>query len=191
MLHIVQRRYEESIQAKSVALPAVQDDIIKAVDLLTDTLVHEGKILICGNGGSAADAQHFSGELLNRFQIERPPLPGNALTTDSSTLTAIGNDYSFDEIFSKQVEALGRRGDVLFGISTSGNSGNVLRAIERGRELGMKIIGLLGRDGGKIAPLCDVAIVVPSNSTPRVQENHILIVHILCELIDERLFGRS
>ncbi|PJA24059.1 MAG: phosphoheptose isomerase [Alphaproteobacteria bacterium CG_4_10_14_0_2_um_filter_63_37] len=191
MLHIVQRRYEESIQAKSVALPAVQDDIIKAVDLLTDTLVHEGKILICGNGGSAADAQHFSGELLNRFQIERPPLPGIALTTDSSTLTAIGNDYSFDEIFSKQVEALGRRGDVLFGISTSGNSGNVLRAIERGRELGMKIIGLLGRDGGKIAPLCDVAIVVPSNSTPRVQENHILIVHILCELIDERLFGRS
>ena len=125
MLHIVQRRYEESIQAKSVALPAVQDDIIKAVDLLTDTLVHEGKILICGNGGSAADAQHFSGELLNRFQIERPPLPGIALTTDSSTLTAIGNDYSFDEIFSKQVEALGRRGDVLFGISTSGNSGNV------------------------------------------------------------------
>lgn len=143
------------------------------------------KVLICGNGGSAADAQHFAAELIGRFKKERKSLAGIALTTDTSILTAIGNDYSFEEIFSRQVEGLGNSGDVLFLISTSGNSPNLIRAAEKGKEKNLFIIGLLGKGGGKLKELCDMSIIIDSNNTPRIQEMHIFIIHIICELIED------
>ena len=149
------------------------------------------KILSCGNGGSAGDAQHFSSELLNRFEMERPPLPAMALTTDSSTLTAIANDYSYDDIFAKQIKALGESGDVLLAISTSGNSSNVVRAIDAAQDRGMTIIALTGHDGGEIAPAlldADIEIRVPSDRTARIQEVHLLVIHCLCDVIDRSLF---
>jgi len=149
------------------------------------------KILSCGNGGSAGDAQHFSSELLNRFEMERPPLPAMALTTDSSTLTAIANDYSYDDIFAKQIKALGETGDVLLAISTSGNSSNVVRAIDAAQDRGMTIIALTGHDGGEIAPAlldADIEIRVPSDRTARIQEVHLLVIHCLCDVIDRSLF---
>ncbi len=145
------------------------------------------KILLAGNGGSAADAQHIAAELVGRFHRERSALAAIALTTDSSALTAIGNDYGFDLVFSRQVEALGQAGDVLIGISTSGNSPNVLAATEAARARGMKIIGFTGKTGGKMATLCDVMVQVPSTETPRIQECHILLGHILCQLIEEAM----
>lgn len=144
------------------------------------------KILIAGNGGSAADAQHFAAELVGRFLAERRPLPAVALTTDTSALTAIGNDYGFDRIFSRQVEALAQPGDIFFGISTSGHSANILAATESARQSGCTTIGLLGRDGGRIAALVDLALVVPAQETPHIQEVHIMIIHLLCALVDRR-----
>jgi len=155
-------------------------------------LLNDGKILSCGNGGSAGDAQHFSSELLNRFERERPGLPAMALTTDSSTLTAIANDYSYSEVFSKQVTALGQTGDVLLVISTSGNSANVTAAIKAGHDRQMSIVALTGRDGGEMAKLItkdDIEIRIPSHSTARIQEVHLLVIHCLCDLIDNQLFG--
>lgn len=146
-----------------------------------------GKLMFCGNGGSAADSQHLAAELTGRFIKDRRPLAAVALSTDSSALTCIGNDYAFDEVFARQVAALGRSGDVLVAISTSGNSRNVIRAVEEARVLGVSVIGFLGRDGGALKALCDVSIVVPSQSTARVQESHILIGHTLCGLIEEHL----
>jgi len=145
------------------------------------------KLLLFGNGGSAADAQHIAAELMNRFLIERPPLPAIALTTDTSILTSIANDYAFDEIFSKQVKALGKKGDVALGITTSGSSGNVLKALRAAKKLGMTTIALTG-EGGKAASLADIALQIPSRSTPRIQEAHIAVGHILCDLIDTILF---
>ena len=145
------------------------------------------KVLFCGNGGSAADSQHLAAELTGRFIKDRRALAAMALSTDSSALTCIGNDYSFDEVFARQVAGLGRSGDVLIGISTSGNSRNVIRAVEEARAIGMTVIGLLGRDGGALRSLCDVPIVVPSQVTARIQESHILIGHTLCGLIEEHL----
>jgi len=166
--------------------------IVAAARMMTQALLADGKILACGNGGSASDAQHFSGELLNRFELERPGLPAIALTTDSSTLTSIANDYEFNEIFSKQVRALGHPDDVLLAISTSGNSENVLRAIHSAHERGMKVVALTGRDGGAISQALhaeDVELRVPAQRTCRIQEVHILIIHCLCDLIDAELLG--
>lgn len=150
-----------------------------------------GKILAAGNGGSAADAQHFAGELVSRFYFDRPPLAAIALTTDSSILTAIGNDYGFEDVFARQVQALGRPGDVFIAISTSGNSPNILKAIEAAKSIGLMVIGLTGRTGGKMNALCDVCLCAPSDSTPRIQECHLIIEHSLCACIEETLFGHQ
>ena len=151
-------------------------------------LAKGGKILLCGNGGSAADAQHLAAEFVNRFLIDRPALPAIALTTDTSALTAIGNDLDFRQVFSRQVEALGRKGDILVGISTSGNSPNVVAALEAARSAGMRTLGLTGRGGGKMAPLCHMLLDVPSSHTPLIQEIHITAGHLLCQLTDHYLF---
>lgn len=164
------------------------DSIAKAGAMLIDCLTAGHKVLICGNGGSAADAQHFAAELTGRFIRERRGLPAIALTTDSSALTAIGNDYGFDRIFARQVEALARPGDVLVAISTSGNSANIIEAIKAAGNSGCRTIALAGREGGAAAPLVDLSLVVPSDETPAIQEMHIVIIHLLCELIDRR-FG--
>jgi D-sedoheptulose 7-phosphate isomerase len=162
--------------------------IAAAATLLADTFRNGGKLLAMGNGGSAADAQHFAAEIVGRFKLERPALPAVALSTDSSIMTAIGNDYGFDQVFRRQVEALAAAGDVVVGISTSGNSPNVLAALALARERGCRTIGLLGRDGGSIRSACDLALIVPSADTPRVQEGHITIIHILCDLLERTLF---
>jgi len=157
----------------------------KAGDVCIDSLKNEGKILICGNGGSAADSQHIAAELSGRFKKERVALAGIALTTDTSALTAIGNDYGFEYVFSRQVEALAKKDDVLIAISTSGNSENVINAINSAKKIGCKVITLTGKDGGAMKNMGDVNIVVPSNNTPRIQEMHIMIGHMICALIDE------
>jgi D-sedoheptulose 7-phosphate isomerase len=192
MLDRIQNNFRESLHVKQQAMEHLGPAIALAAEKLAQCLVGEHKILSCGNGGSAGDAQHFSSEMLNRFERERPGLPAVALTTDASTVTSIGNDYSFEQIFSKQVYALGHQGDVLLAISTSGNSANVLRAIEAAHDRGMTVIALTGRDGGKMAMRLtdgDVEIRVPAVSTARVQEVHLLIIHCLCDLIDFQLFG--
>lgn len=163
--------------------PAVQ----RAADAMGAALRSGGKVMFCGNGGSAADSQHLAAEFTGRFVDDRRPLAALALSTDSSALTCIANDYAFDQVFERQLRGLGRAGDVLVAISTSGNSGNVLRATQAARELGIAVVGLLGRDGGKLAPLCDVPIVVPSNVTARIQEAHIFIGHTLCGLVEQAL----
>lgn len=151
---------------------------------ISECLKSGGKVMICGNGGSAADSQHFSAELVGRFQTERRPLPAIALSTDTSILTAVGNDYGFERIFERQVEALGNRGDILIGISTSGNSMNVINAVEAAKKKGMTTIGFLGKDGGKLKPLCDMNLTINSKTTARVQEMHGLSIHIICEMVD-------
>lgn len=158
-----------------------------AAALAAKSLQSGGKLMFCGNGGSAADSQHLAAELTGRFIKDRKPLAALALSTDTSALTCIGNDYSFDEVFARQVQGLGRAGDVLVGVSTSGNSRNVIRAVEEAKTLGIVVIGLLGRDGGALRELCDVAIVIPSPVTARIQESHILIGHTLCGLIEQKL----
>jgi D-sedoheptulose 7-phosphate isomerase len=165
--------------------------VVKAAETIAQSLAKGGKLLIFGNGGSAADAQHMAGEMVNRFLLERPGLPAIALTTDTSVLTAIGNDYSFYEIFVKQVKALGRKGDVALGISTSGRSPNVVKALAAARGKGITNLGLTGCEGGDMGPLCDVLICAPSDEIPRIQEVHALAVHILCELVEIQLFGRT
>jgi D-sedoheptulose 7-phosphate isomerase len=162
--------------------------VVVAARLLAETLQAGGKILIFGNGGSAADAQHIAAEFVNRFQVERPPLAALALTTDTSVLTSIANDYTFTEVFAKQVRALGRPGDVAWGISTSGSSPNVVAALEAARELGLKTLALSGGEGGPVAARAEVAIIVPSRNTPRIQEAHITVEHVLCDLVDFLLF---
>jgi len=167
------------------------EEIAAAVVMLQAALKAGNKLLVMGNGGSAADAQHFAAEIIGRFKLERPALPAIALTTDSSILTAIGNDYGFDAVFSRQVEGLGRAGDVVFGISTSGNSPNVFAALSRARDLGCKTVALTGRDGGTLKTVADISIIVPSYDTPRIQEGHVTIIHILCDLLEKRLFKDS
>lgn len=194
MLDLINSNFTESIQTKIAASEAIAGSIEQAGMILVQSLLAGNKILSCGNGGSAGDAQHFSSELLNRFEIDRPSLPAIALTTDSSTLTSIANDYSYDEIFSKQVRALGAKGDVLLAISTSGNSRNVIKAIEAAVARDMPIIALTGNDGGDIAGLLgenDVEIRVPSSRTARIQEVHLLVIHCLCEIIDTTLFPQG
>ena len=186
----VAEHFNESIQTKQQAAQVLAEPTAQAAELLFNTLANDGKFLICGNGGSAADAQHFAAEMTGRFEKERMELAAIALTTDTSALTAIGNDYGFDHIFSKQVRALGRTGDVLVGISTSGNSGNVIEAIKAAHQNGMKVIALTGRDGGKIAQMLqegDVLLNVPYPRTARIQEVHILLIHAMCDCIDTML----
>lgn len=158
---------------------------------LTDTFKRGGKLMVMGNGGSAADSQHFAAEIVSRFRMERPGLPAIALSTDTSILTAIGNDYGFDVIFRRQIEALALAGDIVVGISTSGNSENVKKALELAREKGCRTIALLGKDGGSIKGACDLALIVPSDDTPRIQEGHIAIIHIVCDLVEKSMFGES
>ncbi len=189
----VKGHFQDSMLTLREAMERLSPQIATAAQRMAQALRADHKILACGNGGSAADAQHFSAELLNRFERERPGLAGIALTTDSSTLTAIANDYHFNEVFSKQVRALGQVGDVLLGITTSGNSPNVLRAVEAAHERGMLCVALSGRDGGAITGLLsnnDVHICVPSTSTARIQEVHGVVIHCLCDLIDYQLLGQ-
>ena len=186
----VAEHFNESIQTKQQAAQVLAQPTAQAAELLFNALANDGKFLICGNGGSAADAQHFAAEMTGRFEKERMELAAIALTTDTSALTAIGNDYGFDHIFSKQVRALGRTGDVLVGISTSGNSGNVIEAIKAAHQNGMHVIALTGRDGGKIAQMLqegDVLLNVPYPRTARIQEVHILLIHAICDCIDAML----
>lgn len=184
--------FDDSIATKQAALAAMPETLAQAVDILVQALKSGNKVLSCGNGGSAADAQHFSSELLNRFQHDRPGLPAIALTTDASTVTSIANDYAYDEIFSRQISSLGQAGDILLAISTSGNSANVVQAIKTSHERGMRVIAMTGNQGGKMAALLtsqDVELRVPSTVTARIQEVHLLILHVLCSRIDAILFG--
>jgi len=179
---------KESIAVKQTVLEELVPSIEKAAKIMIEALRNGNKIMFFGNGGSAADSQHFAGELIGRFLKERASLPAIALTTDSSILTALSNDYSFDIVFSRQIEGLAQKGDVAFGISTSGNSPNVLLGIEKAKQYECKTISLLGSGGGKIAGICDVPIVILKKATPRIQESHIMIGHILCNLIEQELF---
>ena len=188
----ITEHFADSIAVKQKAAEAMPALIAAAAERMIDALRQEGKILSCGNGGSAGDAQHFSAELLNRFEMERPGLPAMALTTDSSTLTAIANDYDYNQIFSKQVAALGQSQDCLLAISTSGNSPNVLAAINAAHEKSMTVIALTGRDGGTIGAALkgnDVELRVPDERTARIQEVHLVVIHCLCDAIDQALFG--
>ena len=188
----IRNHFLDSIETKRNALEELIIPIKHAANCISDSLLNEGKILSCGNGGSAGDAQHFSAELLNRFEIERPGLPAVALTTDSSTLTAIANDYEYDQIFSKQILALGTNRDVLLAISTSANSSNIIRAVQAAHERNMLVLSLTGNKGGKLAKLLkgdDIEIRVPSDRTARIQEIHLLVIHCLCDIIDAILFG--
>ena len=184
----IRAAFADSAAAKRATLDASGDAIADAAGRIIECLRADGKLLAFGNGGSASDAQHLCAELAGRYERERPGLPAIALTANTSDLTAIGNDYGFDRVFARLVEVHGRAGDVAFAISTSGNSPNVLEAVAVARERGLVTIGLTGRGGGKLAGRVDVPIVVASDRTPRIQETHIAIIHVLCELIDEALF---
>ena len=187
----VKKHFFDSIETKKKAAETMPEDIVRAINLIHHALTSEKKILACGNGGSAADAQHFAAELVGRFERERRELPAIALSTDSSILTAIANDYSYEVIFSKQVRALGQAGDVLLGISTSGNSANVIAAIEAAHLKGMSVIAFTGKDGGKIKNILknsDVHLCVPAERTARIQETHLLLLHCLCDGVDHLMF---
>lgn len=191
MIDEVSRQLKTHVDVVKMVEASMAEPIVACAKLIVDSLKNGGKLLIMGNGGSAADAQHFAAEMIGRFLMERKALPAIALTTDTSILTAVGNDYGFDDVFSRQVEALTNPGDVLIGISTSGNSKNVTRALVSGHKLGAKTIGLLGRDGGEIGPLVDLDLTVQSDETPRVQEVHLIIIHILCDLVEKSLFPQN
>jgi len=189
----IEELFKASIATKQASLNEIKTSIVSAAEKMLDCFNNQGKTLSCGNGGSAADAQHLSSELLNRFERERDGLAAIALTTDSSTLTSIANDYDYDSIFSRQVLALGNRNDVLVGITTSGNSNNILSAIKAAHQRGMGVIVLSGKDGGKLPSELqdsDIEIRVPSDSTARIQEVHLLILHCLCDLIDQQLLEK-
>ncbi|MCX6326788.1 MAG: D-sedoheptulose 7-phosphate isomerase [Bacteroidia bacterium] len=192
MQTIIKNQIRSSIALKQKLLEeqTVLSGIEKAVLLITSAFRNNQKILLAGNGGSAADAQHIAGELVNRFYFDRPGLPAIALTTDTSVLTAIGNDYGFVKLFARQIKALGNSGDVFIGISTSGNSPNMIEAFNVCKEKGIVTIGLTGLSGGLMKDLCDICISVPSDETPRIQETQILIGHIICCIVEEELFGR-
>ena len=187
MRETIKKEFQSHLETINAVINSMEDDIEKASKMVVDTLKNGNKILLCGNGGSAADAQHIAAELTGRYKTERRGLAGIALTTDTSALTAIGNDYGYDRIFDRQVEALAREGDLLIGISTSGNSQNVINAFKVAKELGCLTIGLSGRDGGKFNDVCKLNVVVPSDNTPRIQEMHILIGHTICQIVDNEI----
>ncbi|PUE66653.1 D-sedoheptulose 7-phosphate isomerase [Arcobacter caeni] len=172
------------LEVINLTIKAIEDKLEKASLLVIETLRNGNKILLCGNGGSAADAQHIAAELTGRYKSDRRGLPAISLTTDTSALTSIGNDYGYDRVFDRQVEALAQKGDLLIGISTSGNSKNVINALKTATEMGCKTLGFSGRDGGNMNNICDINLIVPSTDTPRIQEMHILIGHIICQIID-------
>jgi len=190
----IYQHFTDSIQTKHDAVELLAPHIETAAQTIVQSLLNSNKVLSCGNGGSAGDAQHFSSEMLNRFERERPSLPAIALSTDTSTITSIANDYSYNEIFSKQIRALGQAGDILLAYTTSGNSGNIIEAIKAAHDRDMTVITVTGKDGGQLSSLSllndqDIELRVPSNSTARIQETHLLITHCLCDLIDYQLFG--
>ena len=190
----IKRIFNDSVETKLQVVETLAPVIAQASELISSHIVKGGKILICGNGGSAADSQHFASELINRFEVERTGLPAIALTTDTSTITSIANDYHFDEIFAKQIRALGQSGDLLVAISTSGGSNNIINAIKAAQERNMIVIALTGRDGGQVVHLLsdqDTEIRVSAHSTARIQEVHILIIHCICDLIDYQLLGQE
>ena len=186
MKEVIKKEITEHVET-ILLLENISNEIKLAAEMAIDCLKNNNKILLFGNGGSAADAQHIAAELVGRYKSNRKGLAAIALTTDTSALTAIGNDFSYNEVFSRQVEALANKGDLIIGISTSGNSSNVINAINLGKKLGVKSVGFSGCNGGEMKNLCDLNIIVPSNNTPRVQEAHILIGHIICQLIDNSL----
>lgn len=181
----VEAAFDETAE-NFIALKTLAPTLIEAAEKIAASLKDGGKVLFCGNGGSAADAQHLAAELLGRYLAERAPLAAIALNSNSSTVSAIANDYGFDEAFARQITGLGRKGDVLVAISTSGNSANIVRAAEAARESGLTCIGLSGADGGDLAPLCDIALTVPSDKTPRIQEMHIAVGHMICDLVEKK-----
>ena len=190
--HRIRVHFADSAQLKLAAVDTLAPQIARAAALMTDCLLADGKILACGNGGSASDAQHFAAEMVGRFERERPELPAISLATDTSILTAVANDYDFGQIFAKQVRALGRSGDVLLAISTSGNSGNVIAAVDAAHERELRIVALTGKGGGRVGELLtpnDVHLCVPHSVTARIQEVHILTIHCLCDAIDASLLG--
>jgi D-sedoheptulose 7-phosphate isomerase len=182
--------FKESNRVKDIFLNENLGRIAQVVDVVTAALKAGRKILLFGNGGSAADAQHIAGEFVNRFLIERPPLPAIALTTDTSVITSISNDYEFSDVFSKQIRAIGQAGDIAWGMSTSGSSPNCVKAFETAKKIGMITIGLTGKDGGEIARMVDFSLHVSSGNTPRIQEAHITASHVICELVDVKLFQK-
>ncbi len=184
---------KESIEVKQKILTNsfLISEVRKVSVACTNAFSRGNKVMFCGNGGSAADAQHLAAEFSGRFYYDRPPLPAEALHVNSSFLTAVANDYSFDEVYARMVRATGRKGDILFGLSTSGNSGNIIRAFEVAREMNITTIGFTGETGGKLAGLCDFLINIPSQDTPRIQESHITIGHIICELVESTLFPKE
>ncbi len=187
--HII-KTFKESIRVKEAFVNENLSKLVSIVEAVTGALKGGNKVLIFGNGGSAADAQHIAAEFINRFVIERPPLPAIALTTDASVITSIGNDYDFSEIFSKQIRAIGQPGDIAWGISTSGNSANVLKGLEAAKKLGLVAIAFTGKDGGNIAKIADLSVNVSSSVTARIQEVHITAGHVICDLVDIKLFQK-
>ena len=191
MREIVENALKDSLKVKEVFIKENISDIILLAEKIVLAFTNDCKLLLCGNGGSAADAQHIAAEFVNRFELERPPLPALALTTDTSIITCIGNDYNFDDVFAKQVKALGVEGDILLAISTSGNSPNILSAAKAASNQGIYVVGLTGNDGGKLKEFADSCFIVDSNSTARIQESHILFGHIICKLVDYILFQKG
>ena len=185
---LIQKRFKESAEVKARFLKENLPKLLESIKLVSHAFEAGNKLFFFGNGGSAADAQHIVAEFVNRYIMDRPPLPALALTTDTSVLTSVSNDMAFVDIFSRQIKALGKEGDVAVGISTSGNSANVIKAFEVAKEMGMKTIAFTGNDGGILAKLSDIALIVSSNSTPRIQETHILVGHLLCEMVEHQLF---
>jgi D-sedoheptulose 7-phosphate isomerase len=191
-MDFIRKQIEESLNVKKLLLDdqTILESIKKTAAICCDALRNDKKIIFVGNGGSAADSQHLAGELVNRFGFERPGLSAIALTTDTSIITSISNDYGFEKLFSRQIQALGKKGDILIALSTSGNSANITEGIKEAQNAGIITIGLTGRSGGKMSQLCDICLKVPSDDTPRIQESHILIGHILCSMIENSLFAK-
>ena len=187
MKETIKNEFLSHLETINNVIDAMQESLTEASLLAVETLKNGNKILLCGNGGSAADAQHIAAELVGRYKSDRRGLPAIALTTDTSALTSIGNDYGYDRVFDRQVEALANKGDLIIGISTSGNSQNVVNALKQGKKTGCKTLGFSGAGGGAMDELCDINLIVPSNNTPRIQETHILFGHIICQIIDDNM----
>ena len=193
MKNYIKDQIKKSYETKQAVYEneALLNKIEEVAQMCVNLYKGDKKTILAGNGGSAADAQHIAAELVGRYGFDRPSIPSLALTTDTSNLTAIGNDYGYDQVFSRQLEGMGQAGDIFIGISTSGNSVNIIKAFESAKKKGITTVALTGRDGGEMAKMADVALVVPSNSTPRIQESHILIGHILCDIIEKETFGEG